>query len=107
MRPTHGERDPATMAVLLEMGFEPARPVPERIEDTILPSGDHKLVLDRRAMSTRVSVAAIHHSRYLLEDAADRAFEEMDRLIGLLNRFDPGSAVGVLNAERSLADPPP
>ncbi len=107
MRPAHGERDPATMAVLLEMGFEPAGPAPERIEDTILPSGDHKLVIDRRAMSTRVSIAAIHHSRCLLDDAASRAFEEMDRLIGLLNRFDPGSAVSVLNAEGSLADPPP
>ncbi len=107
MRPAHRERDPATMAVLLEMGFKPARPAPERIEDSILPSGDHKLVLDRRAMSTRVSVAAIHHSRCLLEDAAGLAFREMDRLIGLLNRFDPGSAVGVLNAEGRLADPPP
>jgi thiamine biosynthesis lipoprotein len=95
------------MAALLDMGFEPARPVPERIEDTILPSGDHKLVLDRRAMSTRVSVAAIHHSRCLLEDAAGRALEEMDRLIDLLNRFDPASAVGVLNAEGCLAAPPP
>ncbi len=95
------------MAVLLDMGFEPARPGPERIEDTILPSGDHKLVLDRRAMSTRVSVAAIHHSRCLLEDAAGRAFEEMDRLIALLNRFDAVSAVGVLNAEGRLRDPPP
>jgi thiamine biosynthesis lipoprotein len=107
VRPAHRKRDPATMAVLLDMGFEPARPGPERIEDTILPSGDHKLVLDRRAMSTRVSVAAIHHSRCLLEDAAGRAFEEMDRLIALLNRFDSVSAVGVLNAEGRLRDPPP
>lgn len=107
MRSAHRQRDPASIAALLEMGFEPARPGPERIEDSILPSGDHKLVVDRRAMSTRVSIAAIHHSRYLLEEAAGRAFEEMDRLIGLLNRFDPGSAVGVLNAEGSLAAPPP
>lgn len=107
MRPVHEERDPPSMAVLLEMGFEPARPVPEPIEDTILPSGDHRLVLDRRAMSTRVSIAAIHPSRYLLEDVAVRALEEMVRLIGLLNRFDPGSAVSVLNAEGRLANPPP
>jgi thiamine biosynthesis lipoprotein len=95
------------MSALLDMGFEPARPLPERIEDTILPSGDHKLVLDRRAMSTRVSVAAIHDSRCLLEDAAGRAFEKMDLLIGLLDRFDAASAVGVLNAEGRLAGPPP
>jgi thiamine biosynthesis lipoprotein len=95
------------MASLLELGFKPVRPEPERLEDTVLPSGDHKLVMDRRAMSTRVSVAAIHHSRHLLEDAAGRAFEEMDRLIGLLNRFDPASAVGVLNSEGRLEGPPP
>jgi len=95
------------MASLLELGFEPARPVPECIEDTILPSGDHKLVVDRRAMSTRVSIAAIHHSRHLLEDAAGRAYEEMERLIDLLNRFDPTSAVSVLNREGRLAGPPP
>lgn len=107
MSPAHEERDPPSMSALLELGFEPARPAPERIEDTILQSGDHKLVPDRRAMSTRVSVAAIHHSRWLLDDATGRAFEEMDRLIGLLNRFDPSSAVSVLNTEGRLADPPP
>lgn len=95
------------MASLLELGFEPVCPEPEHLEDTVLASGDHKLVMDRRAMSTRVSVAAIHHSRHLLEDAAGRAFEEMDRLIGLLNRFDSASAVGVLNSEGRLEGPPP
>ena len=75
MRPQRRERDPGTMSSLLELGFEPLRPVPECVEDTILPSGDHKLVVDRRAMSTRVSIAAIHHSRHLLEDAAGRAYE--------------------------------
>lgn len=96
-----------TTEVLLELGFEPARPAPEHLEDTILPSGDHKLVTDRRAMSTRVSIAAIHHSRHLLEDAAGRAYEEMDRLIALLSRFESASAVGVLNSEGRLAGAPP
>jgi thiamine biosynthesis lipoprotein len=105
--PLRGTRDPGTLASLLELGFEPARPEPEHLEDTILPTGDHKLVMDRQAMSTRVSVGAIHHSRPLLEDAAGRAFEEMDRLIGILNRFDSASAVGVLNSEGRLAGPPP
>ncbi|MCL7971243.1 MAG: FAD:protein FMN transferase [marine benthic group bacterium] len=101
------EDDPGTTAALLELGFEPARPTPEHLEDTLLPSGDHKLVMDRRAMSTRVSVAAIHPSRHLLEDAAGRAFGEMDRLIGLLNRFDSASAVGVLNSEGRIRGAPP
>ncbi len=107
MTSSRRDRDRGTLASLLELGFEPARPEPEHLEDTILPTGDHKLVMDRRAMSTRVSVAAIHHSRHLLEDAAGRAFEEMDRLIGVLNRFDSASAVGVLNSEGRLDGPPP
>ncbi len=101
------ERDPGSTESLLELGFVPARPASRYVEDTVLPSGDHKLVIDRRAMSTRVSIAAIHPSRGLLEDAAERAYEEMDRLIGILNRFDEGSAVGVLNAVGRLAGPPP
>lgn len=107
MRSSRAESDSAPAAALLELGFEPARPTPEHLEDTVLSSGDHKLVTDRRAMSTRVSVAAIHHSRHLLEDAAGRAYEEMDRLIGLLNRFDSASAVAVLNTEGRLAGAPP
>jgi len=103
----HGKRETGTIAALIELGFEPARPAPQHLEDTILPSGDHKLVLDRRAMSTRVSIAAIHPSRHLLEDAAEKALEEMDRLIDLLNRFDSTSAVGVLNSEGRLFGAPP
>jgi thiamine biosynthesis lipoprotein len=107
VRSSRAESGPAPAAALLELGFQPARPAPEHLEDTVLSSGDHKLVVDRRAMSTRVSVAAIHHSRHLLEEAAGRAYEEMDRLIGLLNRFDATSAVGVLNTEGRLSDAPP
>lgn len=107
MRHPRREGDPGTTAALLELGFEPARPAPEHLEDSLLSSGDHKLVMDRRAMSTRVSIAAIHGARHLLEDAAGRAFEEMDRLIGLLSRFDSASAVSVLNSEGRLDGPPP
>ncbi len=107
MKQPRREGDPGTTAALLELGFEPARPTAAHLEDTLLSSGDHKLVMDRRAMSTRVSVAAIHGSRHLLEDAAGLAFEEMDRLIGLLNRFDSCSAVGVLNSEGHLTGAPP
>jgi thiamine biosynthesis lipoprotein len=58
-------------------------------------------------MATRVSVAAIHPSVLLLDEATGRAYEEMDRLIELLNRFDSRSAVAVLNSEGRLAGPPP
>jgi FAD:protein FMN transferase len=101
------EREPDLRTALLDLGFESVRPEPVHLEDTILPTGDHKLVVDRRAMSTRVSIAAIHHSRHLLEDAFGRAFEEMERLIDVLSRFEQASAVGVLNSEGRLTGPPP
>jgi thiamine biosynthesis lipoprotein len=58
-------------------------------------------------MGTRVAVTVLHASRDRADEAIGRAFQEMDRLIGLLNRYDPSSAVGVLNAAGHLAGAPP
>jgi thiamine biosynthesis lipoprotein len=95
------------LAALLEIGFERGPSVPDRLDERRLASGDWKLVFARAAMSTRVSIAAIHPSLTCLEEATGRAFEEMDRVIDLLNRFDSRSAVAVLNADGRLVGPPP
>jgi len=58
-------------------------------------------------MGTLASVTAIHPSRDLLEAALGQAFEEMDRVVALLNRYEPTSAVAVLNAEGRIQGPPP
>lgn len=101
-----GSRDAARRATLLDLGFESAPPAPDRVERR-LPSGDRKIALVRRAMSTRVSIAAIHPSAHLLDEATGLAFQEMDRLIDILSRFDPRSAVSALNDNGRLAGPPP
>jgi thiamine biosynthesis lipoprotein len=58
-------------------------------------------------MGTHVSVTALGESPARLEEAAGRAFGEMDRLIALLTRFEPASPVSVLNAAGRLGGPPP
>ncbi len=100
-------RGPGALAALIGLGFEPDPPVPERSEERRLSSGDWKLACVRPAMTTRVSIAAIHPSLHALEEAIGRTFEEMDRVIDLLNRFDSRSAVSVLNQDGRLAGPPP
>jgi thiamine biosynthesis lipoprotein len=58
-------------------------------------------------MGTLVSVTAIHESQTLMEEAAGRALQEMDRVVRLLNRYDSSSALSFLNAEGVIDDPPP
>lgn len=104
----HGPfRAPEAFAALLDLGFEAAAPGPLRLDLRRVGMRDWKLVDERAAMGTRVSVAAIHPSPHVLEEAAGRSFEEMDRAIALLNRYDARSAVGVLNREGRLDGAPP
>jgi thiamine biosynthesis lipoprotein len=58
-------------------------------------------------MGTLVSVTAVHESAGLVQDAAARAFREMDRVVNLLNRYDSSSALSYLNHEGFIQDPPP
>lgn len=62
---------------------------------------------DCPAMGTLVSVTALGASRERVEDAIERSFEEMRRLIGLLTRFDAASPLSVLNMSGRLDGPPP
>ena len=66
-----------------------------------------KVSRTRLAMGTFVSMTLIHPSRDRAEEAMGLAFEEIDRLTGLMNRFDEGTAVGQLNREGLLKDIPP
>ena len=57
-------------------------------------------------MGTLVSISAIG-SKDRAEEAIGRAFEEMDRLIGIFSRFDGSSAVTHLNSEGRIDGTPP
>jgi thiamine biosynthesis lipoprotein len=59
------------------------------------------------AMGTRVVFTALGRSRDRIEEAFGRAGEEIDRLVGVFNRYDPVTAVGVLNRDGRLPGPPP
>jgi thiamine biosynthesis lipoprotein len=58
-------------------------------------------------MGTLVAVTAIHPSQTRAEDAIGRAFDEMERVVALLNRYDSASPLSYLNVEGAIDRPPP
>ncbi|MCP4681829.1 MAG: FAD:protein FMN transferase [Desulfobacterales bacterium] len=67
----------------------------------------YKVSETKLAMGTFVSMTLIHPSRDEAQEAMGRAFEEIERLIGLMSRFDDSSAVAQLNKEGLQKDLPP
>ena len=59
------------------------------------------------AMGTTVSMTLISASMEKAEEAMGLAYEEIDRLSGLMNRFDDGSPISRLNREGILKDAHP
>ena len=98
---------PALQDALCGLGFEPVRPSADEAEVQSVGRDGFRVESRRPAMSTLVSVAAIHESAALGEDAIGRAFDEMDRLIAIFSRYDEASALSALNAEGHLEGPPP
>jgi FAD:protein FMN transferase len=94
-------------AALVGLGFRRVAPGPGAMESLSVGGGRHKMTWSRPAMGTLVTLTAIHRSRELSEDAAGRAFQEMDRLVALLSRYESSSALSVLNREGVLRSPPP
>jgi thiamine biosynthesis lipoprotein len=58
-------------------------------------------------MGTFAAITVMHPSRTEADDAIGKAFEEMDRVSRLLNRYQSASAVGTLNKEGYLSNMPP
>lgn len=93
-------------ATLVRLGLEPAVPRPVVLESGRIDRGVWKLSLARPAMGTVVAVTVLHGSRTLCEEAAGRAYEEMDRLIGVFDRYAGDSALGALNSAGRLDGAP-
>jgi thiamine biosynthesis lipoprotein len=66
----------------------------------------YKVTRVRLAMGTFVAITAMHPSRTEADEVIGRAFEEMDRVSGLLNRYESDSAIGTLNRDGYLHDLP-
>ena len=66
----------------------------------------YKVTRTRLAMGTFAAVTVMHPSQDEADDIIAKAFHEMDRVSRLLNRYDSGSAIGVLNRDGRLSDTP-
>jgi thiamine biosynthesis lipoprotein len=95
------------LATLEDMGFERVGRPAVTSERLRLDRDAWQVVSGCPAMGTLVSVTATGGSPDRLDEAIGRAWEEMNRLIALLSRFERASAVSQLNAAGGLAGAPP
>jgi thiamine biosynthesis lipoprotein len=95
------------LASLAALGFE--RVVPEAATTEAWPTGEGmmRVTVTRPAMGTMARATVVTASRDRAEEAIGRAFEEMDRLIGVFSHYDNTSAASRLNDLGRLAGPPP
>jgi thiamine biosynthesis lipoprotein len=67
----------------------------------------YKVTETKLGMGTFVSITAMHPSKTQAQEVIGKAFEEMDRVTRLLDRYRPDSPVGVFNKDGKLPDVPP
>jgi thiamine biosynthesis lipoprotein len=94
------------LSALVDMGLERVDVSPVTTETVPVGRDSSQVTSSRPAMGTLVSVSAVARSAGRAENAIGRAFEEMDRLIGILSRFDSSSAVTALNGDGRLVGAP-
>jgi thiamine biosynthesis lipoprotein len=104
-RALSGERE--RVATLLQLGLESAEPAAATCRWSRVDPSTYRVHTCRAAMTTAVSVAALHSSRDLAEEAIEAAFEELQRLVAIFSRHDSAAAVAQLNADGRLGDAPP
>lgn len=90
------------LSALEDMGLERLDSPSLPTESTRLGDDTYKISCSRPAMGTLVSVVASGTSNDQVEDVIGSAFQEMDRLVALLSRYDSSSAVCCLNAQGSI-----
>jgi thiamine biosynthesis lipoprotein len=95
------------MAALASMGFERVDLPGIATESVRVSRNRYKVTCTQPSMGTLVSVTSVHESEGLVQEASAQAFQEMDRVVNLLNRHDPSSALSYLNTERFMEGPPP
>lgn len=101
------ERLAKNMAALAAMGFK--RDDSSSVPAEVLPVADgrFRVTHGKVSMGTLVAITAIHPSQTKAEDAIGRSFGEMDRVVGILNRYDSASPLSYLNTEGTIDRPPP
>jgi FAD:protein FMN transferase len=92
---------------MLGLGMATASFVPATAEAARFSKKMMKVTKTRLAMGTFISMTLLHPSADQAEEAMDLAFQEIDRLSGLISRYDPSSAVAFINQEGKANDLPP
>lgn len=92
---------------LLSLGLASTSIIPATAEAVKFNRNMYKVSKTKLAMGTFVSMTLIDSSKHKAQEAMGRAFEEIDRLTALMNRFDDRTAVAQLNREGLLKDVPP
>jgi len=91
---------------LLGLGVTSVSILPTTAEAVKFNNKTYKVSETRSSMGTFVSMTLFHASKDKAEEAMGHAFEEIDRLAGLMNRFDRATAVAQLNNDGFLNDVP-
>ena len=105
--PTPDQSVSDRLASLLEMGFERVDPAPITTESVRIDAEVHKVSQVRPAMGSFVTISVLHQSEALATEVIGKAFEEMDRVVAVLNRFDGNSALAYLNDTGHIEGAPP
>jgi len=92
---------------LLGLGLASTSIIPATAEAVKFNKNMYKVSKTNLKMGTFVSMTLIDPSKNKAQEAMGLAFEEIDRLTGLMNRFDNRTAVAQLNREGLLKDVPP
>jgi len=92
---------------LLGIGTASAFLLPPASEAVKLDRKKFKVSSTRPAMGTLVTMILVHESRDRAQEAMGWAFEEMDRLSAIFNRYERATAIGHLNSEGRLPEAPP
>jgi FAD:protein FMN transferase len=91
---------------LLALGFQ-REPDPVATDAVLVESRTFRVSAARPAMGTLVTLTVLARSRDRAQTAMGRAFDEMDRLIAIMSRFERDSALSLLNTDGQLNGPPP
>ncbi len=67
----------------------------------------YKVTRARLSMGTFAAITAMHPSRTEADEVIGKAFDEMDRVTRLLDRYQSASAIGTLNRDGHLSNIPP
>ena len=102
-----GRRAFLKLSGVVGLGIAAAGVIPVTAEAVKFNRRLYKVAETKLVMGTFVSMTLIHPSRDQAENAMGLAFKEINRLTGLLSRFDDHTPVGELNHTGSLMGIPP